>query len=444
MPSPRYINIHKKLTQKVNPESLIIANKKRTIPEDQKYISCFAPFNHLRINRLGEVSPCCFSTHRERWKRGSVSLHEIWFEGIFTKYQEQMINEKLHSGCTICINKINRNITSHIPDYDWNDNDRMRSALNITYPKILDIELSNLCNLECPMCFGFLSSKHAMNRDKFYNEKAGKAVQGMKKEWGANRFDSDKNLYAFIEELKEFIPHCKEMRFSGGEPFAHKAMYKIAKVVAEINPEIKLEICTNGTVYNKNVEKIIKENNVYFSFSIDTVIPKEYNSIRVGAEYEKTFRNIEKISQLTKPENITISTVLMSKNCENFIKFFKWGYDRKYKIFVNTYDLHGRKRWIPDWSLYLVDKEIKDNVIKQCEYWLNKIKINEEDYKSEDLLESRNLAKKLAVVRVYNDNYENQLKKVIFLLKENNSKESIDVTEDDVIHFKEEGNRTKT
>ena len=48
------------------------------------------------------------------------------------------------------------------------------------------------------------------------------------------------------------------MRFSGGEPFAHKAMYKIAKVVAEINPKVKLEICTNGTVYNKNVEKIIQ------------------------------------------------------------------------------------------------------------------------------------------------------------------------------------------
>ena len=96
MSSPRYIYIHKKLTQKVNPESLIISNKKRTIPENQKYISCFAPFNHLRINRSGEVSPCCFSTHRERWKRGSVSLREIWFKGIITKYQEQMINELEH------------------------------------------------------------------------------------------------------------------------------------------------------------------------------------------------------------------------------------------------------------------------------------------------------------------------------------------------------------
>jgi len=352
--------------------------KQRTIPNRQKYISCFAAFNHMRITRLGNMMPCCFSTVQQIWNK-EKGLHDYWFNNLNTQYQSDFLDGKMHKGCNICIERINNKIIPPLVEYDWNVKDRMKDVVNISYPKIFEFEISNLCNMECPMCFGFLSSKHAMNRDSHID-------------WGKNIFDDDDNLNHLIEEFKEFIPHLEEIRFVGGEPLAHKAMYKIANLVAKIKPELKLQICTNGSIFNKNVERIIKENNIQYSFSVDTIIPEEYQQIRVGGKYEETYANIDKIANLVGSDKIMINAILMSVNAENFIKLFNYSYEREYKIFVNTYDRAGRVT-SPDWGLHNVNNNIKKKIINQCYIMLDKIN----------------------KIKLYN-NYENELHKIIKLL----------------------------
>jgi MoaA/NifB/PqqE/SkfB family radical SAM enzyme len=334
----------------------------RTIPEEQQYITCFAAFNHMRISRQGYMAPCCFAgKHKihtiQLWNK-EKGLHDYWFNGLNIQYQNKFLNSKFHEGCIVCTERIEQNIIPPLNEYDWNIDDRMQGVMSVSYPKIIDFEISNLCNMECPMCYGDLSSKHAANRDKDIN-------------FGPNIFDNDENLDHLIEELKEFIPHLEEIRFVGGEPLAHKGMFKIAKVVCDIKPELKLQICTNGSVYNKKVEKLCKENNVKFSLSIDTVIPKEYNQIRIGGKFESTYSNVDKITNLVGKDNITINTVLMSVNTENIIKFFEYGLNNDFEIFVNTYSKAVRKN-SPDWGLHLVPFDIKWKVIKQCKEFLKK------------------------------------------------------------------------
>jgi MoaA/NifB/PqqE/SkfB family radical SAM enzyme len=73
---------------------------------------------------------------------------------------------------------------------------------------MMELEIENTCNLECVMCIGELSSAIRKNRDKLppikspYNE-------------------------AFVEQLEEFIPHLKELRFNGGEPFLINSVFRI-------------------------------------------------------------------------------------------------------------------------------------------------------------------------------------------------------------------------
>jgi MoaA/NifB/PqqE/SkfB family radical SAM enzyme len=329
----------------------------RTIPEEQQYISCFAAFNHMRITRLGLMTPCCFGTKHQVWNKRK-GLYHYWFNGLNIKYQEKFLNSELHAGCKVCKERIEQNIIPPLNEYDWNIEDRMEGVMDISYPKILEFEISNLCNMECPMCFGYLSSKHAANRDKHIN-------------WGTNIFDNDKNLDHLIEELKEFIPHLEEIRFVGGEPLAHKGMFKIAKVIYDIKPKLRLSICTNGSVYNKKVERLCKENNVKFTISLDTVIPEEYHQIRIGGKFYSTYSNVNKIENLVGKDNITINTVLMSVNTENIIKFFEYGLNNGYKLFINTYSKRGRYN-SPDWGLHLVPFDVKWKVIKQCKEFLKK------------------------------------------------------------------------
>jgi len=336
----------------------------RTIPENQQYISCFAAFNHMRITRRGFMSPCCFSSNQQVWNK-QEGLHHYWFNGLNVEYQEKFLESKLHAGCGICKARIERNITPPLNDYDWNIEDRMQGVANVSYPKILEFEISNLCNMECPMCFGYLSSKHAANRDKHID-------------WGVNLFDDDKNLDHLIEELKEFIPYLETIRFVGGEPLAHKGMFKIAKVVADIKPELKIVITTNGSIYNKKTERLCKENNVEFSFSVDTVIPEEYHQIRVGGKYEQTYSNIDKFKNLLDKDSITISTVLMNINAENIVKVFEYSLSNGYNLFVNMYTREGREGYVttgqkiysPDNGLHLVPFDIRCKVIEQCKEFL--------------------------------------------------------------------------
>ena len=365
----------------MNSEDWKIFQENRIIPEEQKYISCFAAFNHIRIVKDGAIKPCCFSNVAQYWSK-EKGLHDYWFSGLNLEYQNKFFNSELHKGCGLCKERIEKHIPVPINEYDWNVEDRMKDVVNISYPKIFEFEISNLCNMECPMCMGYLSSKHAANRDKDIYVPP-------------NIFDDDENLDHLIKELKEFIPHLEEMRFVGGEPLAHKAMFKIAKVIYNIKPELRLTICTNGSIYNKKVEKLCKENNVHFSFSIDTVIPEEYHQIRIGGKYDSTYSNINKIKNLIGKDKIEINSTLMCINAENIIKFFQFGLNNGYKIFINTYSLQGRVN-SPDWGLHLVPFDVKWKVIKQCK-----------EYLRED--------NKIPFVKLP-DNYIEQLKRIIKLL----------------------------
>lgn len=337
----------------------------RTIPEAHKKISCYAPFNHMRIRRDGDMSPCCFSLKKLRWKKGEVGLKDYWFGSLNEEYQSAMLGRNLHSGCghedrpNTCGNLIKNKIIPPINDYDHNaGEDRLYHALNSVFedtksmPKIFEFEISNLCNMACPMCMGNLSSKHMLGRDKDL----------MKYE--PNVFDDDDNLNELIDQFEEFIPHLDEIRFVGGEPFAHKGFFKICDRIADINPDMSVQVCTNGSVYNKKVEKISKQNKLKLSVSIDTVIPEEYKQIRIGGQYQQTFENIQKFKNTA--QSVMINATIMSINVGNISKFFHYAIENNLETFINTYSRLGRSN-SPDWSLNRVDKSTLQKSIEELE-----------------------------------------------------------------------------
>jgi molybdenum cofactor biosynthesis enzyme MoaA len=309
----------------------------RTIPSQHKMVSCYAPFNHMRIRRNGEMHPCCFSTQKTRWKKDEVSLKDYWFGELNQSYQEALLENTLHNGCQkVCGARINSKIKPPINEYDHNvGDDRLKHALSLSYPRIFEFEISNLCNMACPMCMGELSSKHMLGRDKNL------------KVYDPNTFDDDENLQSLLEEFKEFVPHLDEIRFVGGEPFSHKALYKLCSMIAEINPSMRIQVCTNGSVFNKKVLKICNENNLKLTISVDTVVPEEYSQIRIGGNYEETYNNVKRFGERCK---VTVNATLMSINALNIDKLFEYAMENEYGVFINTYDRSGRSH-TEDWSI---------------------------------------------------------------------------------------------
>jgi len=351
--------------------------EKRRIPESHKMVSCYAAFNHLRLNRWGAIHPCCFSDKRQDWKKGENSLKNYWFEGLNKQYQKSFLNNDLHPGCLICKNRVEANDLSPIIEYDQNmGDDRLEHALNPnSWPKIVEFEISNLCNLECEMCHAGLSSKLYMGRDKDIIHTRPDVYDL------PNVYDNDENLNSLIEEFKEFIPHLREIRFVGGEPFAHKGMFKIAKVIADLNRNCSLQVCTNGTVYNKKVEEICKNNNLRLTISIDSVLEEEYKQIRIGAKYQDTYNNIQKLKGVLGSDKITVNATFMSVNAENIDQFFLYAIENNFRTFVNVYIREWREH-TKDWSLYNLSRDAKDTSIEKLKAILNQLDLLNETHKS--------------------------------------------------------------
>lgn len=347
----------------INPYAYEAFQHKRNIPRIHKQITCYAAFNHMRIKRNGMMMPCCFSMVHQKWEKGKYSLKDYWFGGINEKYQYDFLNGDLSEGCfKSCGSRINKFLPPPIYDYDWNMGDeRLEHALDPdSWPKVFEFEISNLCNMACVMCMGELSSKHMLGRDKDLRK------------YDPNIFDDDENLEQLLIELEEFIPHLHTIRFTGGEPFAHKGFYKIADLVAKLNPDMIVDITTNGSIYNTKVDKFAKLLNMRLSVSLDTVVKDEYDKIRIGGIHSETLDNIQKFKNTLGSNNIKINSTLMSINCLNIDTFFQYAFDNEFEPFINGYDRHGREHTI-DWGVSNIDIDQRKEVIDILKNkWLHK------------------------------------------------------------------------
>jgi len=112
-----------------------------------------------------------------------------------------------------------------------------------------------------------------------------------------NEFRYDEN---FIEQLSEFIPHLKYTVFTGGEPFLIKIYYDIWDQIISINPNIRINITTNGTVFNDRIRNFLEQANVNITVSVDSFNPETYSKIRVGAELAETLNNVYEFAEICR------------------------------------------------------------------------------------------------------------------------------------------------
>jgi radical SAM protein with 4Fe4S-binding SPASM domain len=272
---------------------------------------CIAPYNNMYFTTEGNVAPCWLLVgHLEKWGPDR-SIKDIWFGEKFTEYRNSLKEGIFNSECRVCKQKIEADIWPLAMAYDH--------FTVKEYPTLLELELSNQCNLECIMCEGRLSSGIRKNRDK---------LPPM-----AQVYDE-----SFVEQLKEFIPHLEELRFNGGEPFAQKIVYDLCMLVAEINPGLHVHIATNGTVYNKQVREILEKCNISLNISIDSLDKDNYEAIRVNGDFDILMKNFQIFNKYCKDNDRTLSVMVnpMNNNWWEMPDFVKFTTDNNVNLWYNT------------------------------------------------------------------------------------------------------------
>ena len=300
---------------KLSQEQILKYNVKRAEFDKTRTINtispCIAPLNNMYFTVEGNVAPCWLLVGRvDKWST-SRSIKDIWFGENFTQYRNQLKEGIFNSECRVCKQKIEADTWPLALAYD--------GFTVKEYPTLLELELSNQCNLECIMCDGRLSSGIRKNRDNLpplpmiYDD-------------------------SFVEQLKEFIPHLEELRFNGGEPFAQKIVYDICMVVAELNPGLRINIATNGTVYNKQVQKIMDKCNLHLNISIDSLEKENYDTIRINGDFDILMENFQRFSNYCHTNNRGLSVMVnpMRNNWWEMPNFVEFATNNKVHLWYNT------------------------------------------------------------------------------------------------------------
>ena len=247
----------------------LIKRYNQTRPYGSQETLCYAPFKNIYFGRDGRVAACCDNRYHTLGSYPENTISEIWFGEKVEKLRESIRNDDLSLGCSSCKEHL---IAGNFDGVRAMMYDRHPSNEN-NYPSVIELELSNTCNLECEMCFGEFSSLIRKNREK--------------KQPVISPYDMK-----FIRQLEEFMPYLHEIKFYGGEPFLVDVYYDIWEKIIKINPGIKINISTNATILNQRVKDILSRAKFDISISIDSLEQATFEKIRIRAKYDKVMKNI--------------------------------------------------------------------------------------------------------------------------------------------------------
>lgn len=285
---------------------------------------CHAPFQSLYFGRDGKVTACCYNRNVILGSYPKQNLLDIWQGEVVQKMRAEISEATFATGCDYCGNQLEagnfgglharsfdhyalKNPTNFTTNKNWLKGKvagfykKMQqisfsfkkkllqdNTISQPFPRALEFELSNLCNLECAMCFGEFSSSIRKNRENL------PALPMY--------YDED-----FVQQLEIFIPHLREAKFFGGEPFLVPIYYEIWERIMELNPATTIHITTNATILNEKVKRVLEKLNVVLILSIDSFQKETYEKIRVNAQFERVMEHLDYFEKVAKQKQTPFS-----------------------------------------------------------------------------------------------------------------------------------------
>lgn len=284
-------------------DSIAIAayDETRHLPDKAVRALCYAPYASLYFDNQGNVRVCCHNWEHPAGNILKNSIDEIWQGLKVGILRDALKNYRFGPGCDFCqVQTAETFANATMRRYD------RFAVLEETplWPQQMEFSVSNSCNLECIMCRGLWSSAIRARREKLPP---------------LPRLYSD----AFFESLWKYLPHVKQLKFLGGEPFLIVEYYKLwGRMIAD-GLAIPCHVTTNGTQYNSKVEHVLEHVPMGFAVSMDGATKATLESIRVNAKYEQVMENARRFREYARARKTSFSLTycLMRQNWHEFGEF---------------------------------------------------------------------------------------------------------------------------
>jgi MoaA/NifB/PqqE/SkfB family radical SAM enzyme len=291
--------------------------------------ACAAPFISLRFDFNGRMTVCCMNLSHTVGNYPETSLYEAWFGERIQTLRNAMKDFNFDYGCSSCLRQLVAGNGKNTMMYRYNKIAAEHSGVKSEklvfpikqiekrrFPIKLTFQLHNTCNYECIMCSGEYSSSICKNRD---------GIAPPKNAYGDN----------FVSEITEFLKYAHEVEFLGGEPFLIPVNFKLMEVIKKVNPNMKVIIITNGSIFNEKVEKILLElprSEVHLS--LDSLDPTTYAYIRRKGNLQTVLDNIEKFRAIKKLNSISMCPMI--PNVLEMPKLIKFAEERYLGFSINN------------------------------------------------------------------------------------------------------------
>lgn len=302
-------------------------NKTRYILVDKTI--CHAPFTSINFEQSGNATACCYNRSHVLGTFPKNTIREMWYGENANRLRAYILNNELGGGCQLCLKQLYSHNFSNCKakGYDFYADSWVKSSIQkivyrkkiIEYPKVMEFELSNTCNLECVMCSGHFSSSIRKNRE-------------MKSPLTSPYNDE------FVSQLEEFVPYLKEARFLGGEPFLIDIYYQIWEMILRVNPQLKISITTNGSVLNNKNKELLNKLNCGIIISVDSIVKETYEKIRINAKHETLMKNFEWLYNYSQTKRMGMSFAVcpMTENCHEMPELVDFCNNKGIEIYFNT------------------------------------------------------------------------------------------------------------
>ena len=262
---------------------------------------CYIPFRELYIDHnSGDSTPgyksCCIQT--DSYKGTPLSKSKDWFcvdEGL-VDIRKQFLLDKRPQRCISCWNSEDNGSTSMRQRTNKGYKERRIDPFDTPELEVMDIRLSNKCNLQCKICYAGNSDQIAKNI--ISATEAGQLDPKLAKDENAlyysnaGNIDPVKGLYKFIIDNKSI----RQLKFAGGEPFVMPEVEELMiKLIKAGRTNLHIFFLTNCTTVKTNVLEILRQfDSTSIGCSIDGVDEWiEYQ--RFPVKWESVKRNYNKL-----------------------------------------------------------------------------------------------------------------------------------------------------
>ena len=243
----------------------------------------------LRINHDGNMVPCCvFTDKSDSYVQSEGFSHyqnSDWLKAI----EDQLASGKWPKGCSSCA----------MVEANGSKSQRMNPPVGFN----VEIVLGNVCNSDCGMCGPDRSSMIA-SRLKRHPHPHGlidhETDRFLIPTGPVERFELDK-----MDGVSEILIAADSIKLIGGEPFLIKELWKTLDILSDKNPNVKLEIMTNASLFDEMQLEILRRfTNLHLYFSADAA-EDHYEWIRHGLDWQQFKRNLDILRKLAKYSVIT-------------------------------------------------------------------------------------------------------------------------------------------